>query len=84
MSTHKKNTTPEAARKIADHARQRLPCEDCGAEPGQPCAKSGNGNAVCRGRYIAAAIITRQQEKAARRTPNKPQRPPRCSPPSPT
>jgi hypothetical protein len=71
VSTHKQTTTPEDRQLIADHARQHLPCDDCGAKPGQPCSKTGNGRTVCIGRYIGAAIEVRQAAKAARRTPEE-------------
>jgi hypothetical protein len=54
-------------RKIAAHARQHLPCDDCDAAPGQPCVRPGGGRSVHKPRYIAAAIAVRRQEKAGRR-----------------
>jgi hypothetical protein len=58
-------------RKIAGHARQHLPCDDCGAAPGEPCTRPGKGGTVCKPRYIAAAVAIRRQEKAARRPPGQ-------------
>ena len=70
MSTHKDTTTPEDRQRIADHARQHLPCDECGAQSGEACTKTGNDR-LCIGRYIAAAIELRQAAKAARRTPEE-------------
>ena len=58
-------------RKIADHARQHLPCDNCAAAPGEPCTRPGKGGTVCKPRYIAAAVAIRRQEKAARRPPGQ-------------
>jgi hypothetical protein len=64
-------TSPEEARRITDHARQHLECNDCGATPGAPCIHPGSGRSVCKSRFVAAAIAIRRQEKAARQTPEQ-------------
>jgi hypothetical protein len=66
-----RQASPEDAQKIADHARQHLACDDCGAAPGEPCTRPGSGRSVCKARYIAAAIAVRRQAKEARRTPEQ-------------
>ena len=71
MSADRRRTSPEDAQRIAAHARQHLACPDCGAGAGTPCTGPGNGRAVCRNRYIAAAIAIRQQARAARQTPEQ-------------
>jgi hypothetical protein len=71
VSPRTRPASPEEARKIAAHARQYLPCDDCGAAPGEPCTRPGKGRTVCKPRYIAAAVAIRRQEKAARRTPEQ-------------
>jgi hypothetical protein len=71
MTGTRRRTSPEDARRIASHARENQPCEDCGAAPGEPCILPGSGRTVCKGRYIAAAIAIRQQDRAARRTPEQ-------------
>lgn len=59
---------PQDPKEIVAHAREHLPCTDCGATPGEACTRPGKGKTVCRPRYIAAAIALRQRAKAARRT----------------
>jgi hypothetical protein len=71
VSPRTRPASPEEAQKIADHARQHLPCDDCGVAPGEACTRPGSGRTVCKSRYIAAAIAIRRQEKAARRTPEQ-------------
>jgi hypothetical protein len=66
-----KRMPPEDVRKIADHASEHLPCEDCAAGPGEACIRPGSGRSVHKTRYIAAAIVVRQQGKGARRTPEQ-------------
>ena len=65
-----RRTSPEDTQAIVAHARE-LPCDDCGAPPGQPCARPGPGRSVCKARYVAGAIKVRQQARAARRTPEQ-------------
>jgi hypothetical protein len=48
--------SPEEARKIAAHALEHLPCDECGAAPGEPCAQPGRGRSVCKPRYVARLI----------------------------
>lgn len=62
---------PDEARRIAGHAEQHTPCEDCGAAPGDPCTRPGPGRAVHKSRFIAAAIALKHEAKAARRTPEE-------------
>jgi hypothetical protein len=71
VSPRTRPASPEEARKIAAHARQHLPCDDCGATPGEPCTQPGRGRTVCKPRYVAAAIAIRRQAKAERRTPEQ-------------
>jgi hypothetical protein len=71
MSPRRQRTPPEEARKIAAHAREHVPCEDCGAPPAEPCTRPGEGRAVHKSRYIAAAIALKRQAKAAQRTPEQ-------------
>jgi hypothetical protein len=71
VSPRKQQTSPEDAQKIAAHAREHLPCHDCGAAPGSPCIQPGSGRSIHKSRYIAAAIAVSQQAKAARRTPEE-------------
>ena len=66
-----RSAPPGDAQKIAEHARQHLPCEDCGAAPGEPCTRPGNGRSVHKTRYIRAAIAVRRAGKAALRTPEQ-------------
>lgn len=68
MSDRKQGVPPEDRQKITAHARERLRCDDCKAEPGQPCTGTGSGRVVCRSRYITAAIAVRRQANAERRT----------------
>src|ERR1700730_15127896 len=63
--------SPEDAQKTASHAHLNLPCDDCGAAPGQPCKQPGGGRTVCKSRFVAAAIAIRWQAKAERRTPEQ-------------
>jgi hypothetical protein len=58
-------------RKIVADAQEYMACHDCGAAPGGPCTQPGRGRAVCKSRYIAAAIAIRRQAKAERRTPEQ-------------
>jgi len=69
VSHRKQKMSPQDAQKTADHARQNLPCEDCGAAPGEPCTQPGKDRSVCKPRFIAAAIEVRRQARAARLTP---------------
>lgn len=62
---------PEDAQRIADHARQQVACQDCGAAPGAPCTGHGPGRTVCKTRFIAAAIELKRQDKAASQTPEQ-------------
>lgn len=71
VSPRTRRATPEEAQKIAAHARQNLPCDDCGAPSGEPCVQPGRGRSVHKDRYVAAAIAIRRQAKAARRTPEQ-------------
>ena len=48
-----------------------MPCEDCGAGPGEPCTQPGAGRSVHKARYVAAAIEVRRQARAAQRTPEQ-------------
>lgn len=67
----KRRTSPEDARKIADHAQEHVACADCAAGPGEPCTRLGSGRMVHERRYVAAAIERRQQARAAQRTPEQ-------------
>lgn len=67
MSTRK---SPEDVQKIAAHARLNLTCLECGAGPGEPYIRP-TGRSVHKGRYMAAAIELRRQERDARRTPEE-------------
>ena len=71
MSPRTRPASPEDVRKIVAHAQERVPCRDCGAAPGGPCAQPGRGRTVCKSRYIAAAIAIRRQAKAERRSPER-------------
>jgi hypothetical protein len=71
VSPRKQRMSPEDAQKTASHAHQNLPCDDCGAAPGEPCKQSGGGSTVCKSRFVAAAIAIRRQAKAERRTPEQ-------------
>jgi hypothetical protein len=71
MSPRTRPASPKDARKIAGHARQHLPCDDCGVPPGEPCTRPGGGRTVCKSRFVAAAIAIRRQAKAKRRTPEQ-------------
>jgi hypothetical protein len=71
VSPRTRPASPEEAQKITDHARQHLPCDDCGAAPGEPCIQPGRGRTVHQVRFVAAAVAIRRQEKAARRTPEQ-------------
>jgi hypothetical protein len=53
--------------KIVAHA-SGLPCQDCGAAPGEPCTRPGAGRSICKIRYIQSAIALRRQAKAERQT----------------
>jgi hypothetical protein len=52
-------------------ARQHMPCDDCGAAPGEPCSRPGGGRSVFKSRFVAAAIAIRRQAKAAQGTPEQ-------------
>jgi hypothetical protein len=65
----RKRTSPEDMQKTADYARQQLPCEDCTAAAGEPCASPGPGKTVCQSRYRSAMITLDRAARAARRTP---------------
>ena len=69
--TRTRRMSPEDARQIAGRATQHLPCHDCGAAPGGPCTQPGRGRTVCKSRFVAAAIATRRQARAERRTPEQ-------------
>lgn len=69
--SRKRQTSPDGAQKIAAHARQHVPCQDCAAGPGEPCTGPGAGRSVHKSRYIASAIAIKQRDKAARRTPEQ-------------
>ena len=71
MSPRKQRTSPEDAHRIAEHAQTSLPCQDCGAGPGEPCTRPGRGRSVCKARFISAAIALKRQDKAARRSPEQ-------------
>ena len=66
-----RKSTPEEARAIAAHAREQLPCLECGAAPGEPCKGPVSGATVHKQRYVAAAIEIKRQAKAARQTPGQ-------------
>jgi len=68
LSPSKQRAPLKDTPKITTHARQHLPCADCGAAPGAACTRPGKGKTVCRARYIAAAIALRQHARAAQRT----------------
>jgi hypothetical protein len=69
--TRRQHISPQDAQKIAAYARQHLPCDGCGAPPGQPCDRPGPGRSVCKSRFVAAAIAIKQEARAARRTPEQ-------------
>ncbi len=71
MSPRKQRMSPQEAQAVADHARQNVPCQDCQAAPGEPCAQPGKGRTVCKSRFVSAAIAVRHQAGAARRTPEQ-------------
>jgi hypothetical protein len=64
-------TSPEDVQRIVAYAQDHEPCIDCGAGPGQPCARPGSGRSVHKSRYVAAAIAVRQVARAAQRTPEQ-------------
>jgi hypothetical protein len=64
-------TSPEDVRRIVARAQGHEPCTDCGAPPGQPCARPGPGRSVCKSRFLSAAIMVRRQDRAARQTPEQ-------------
>ena len=70
MSPRTRRATPEETREIAARAAQ-MPCDDCGAPPGDPCVQPGSGRSVHQARYVAAAIAIRREAKAARRSPEQ-------------
>lgn len=65
MSPRTRRASPEEARQTAAHALQHLVCDDCGAEPGQPCYRPDPGRSVHKSRYVAAAIEMKRALKAA-------------------
>ena len=69
--TRRQRIAPEDVERIVAHAQDLEPCTDCGAGPGQLCTRPGSGRSVCKSRFIAAAVAVRQQDKAARRTPEQ-------------
>jgi hypothetical protein len=71
MSRRKQQASPEDVQRIVAHAREHLPCQDCGAPPGALCGHPGPGRSICKGRFVAAAIALRQQARAAQRTPGQ-------------
>jgi hypothetical protein len=71
VSPSNRRTSPEGVVRIVAYAREHEHCGSCGAAPGDPCDRPGPGRAVCKSRYIAAAIKLNQQAKAARRTPEQ-------------
>ena len=71
MSPRQQRMSPEDAQKTASHAHQNLPCNDCGAAPGQPCNQPGRGRTVCKSRFVAAAIAIKREAKAEQRTPEQ-------------
>jgi hypothetical protein len=56
---------PQDVARITAHAREHVPCQDCGAGPGEPCTRPGSGRTVCKARYINSAIQMRQALRAA-------------------
>lgn len=62
---------PEDVERIVARAQDHEACTDCGALPGQACERPGPSRSVCKARFIAAAIVVRRQDKAARRTPGQ-------------
>jgi hypothetical protein len=71
MSARRQQMPPEDVQKAAAHALQHVPCDDCGAAPGEPCVRPGPGRTVHKDMFVAAAIATRQRARAARRTPEQ-------------
>ena len=66
MISRKRHTPPEEAQRIAGHALEHTPCEDCAAAPGEPCVEPGSGRTVHKSRFIAAAIALRREARSAR------------------
>ena len=64
-------TPPGLAKKIAALARETVPCSECGAGPGEPCAEPGAGRDVHGHRWVAAAVEFKRASKARRRTPEQ-------------
>jgi hypothetical protein len=64
-------TPPGDVARISAHARDHVPCEDCGAALGEPCTRPGLGRAVHKSRFAAAAIAVSRQDRAARRSPEQ-------------
>lgn len=62
---------PELARRIEARAQGDIPCRECGARPGQPCARPETGRTVHGMRWVTAAKITKAEARAARRTPGQ-------------
>jgi hypothetical protein len=71
VSPSKQRMSPEDAQKTADHARQHLACQDCGAAPGESCIHPGSGRSTCKSRFVAAAIALRRELRDADRTPEQ-------------
>lgn len=67
----KRSASPGDVARIVEHSRQHLACEDCGAAPGEPCARPGSGRSVHKSRYVAAVIAVRHEVRAAQRTPEQ-------------
>jgi hypothetical protein len=62
--------SPQEVRAIVAQAAN-LPCQDCGAGPGEPCVHPGAGRSICRSRFTESAIAFRRQASARRRTPEQ-------------
>jgi hypothetical protein len=66
----RQRTSPQDVQKIVAHA-SGLPCQDCGAAPGEPCTRPGAGRSICKVRYIHSATSLRRQARAGRQTPEQ-------------
>lgn len=69
--SRKRRTPPEDVQRISAHAREQVPCEDCGAAPGESCIRPGAGRTVHKTRYIAAAVTLAQEARAPGSTPEE-------------